>query len=169
MALNFNDYLNRIAAMYVEVMRDLGVSITAVPRFWYWQEAFPYVTLQQTAGTINGGTIEGEAELGEEFNAYTFSVTAYFYAAAIDSNYRGVNDANLLTWMPEIMQYFNERELLQCEAFPDAPDYVIRSGITDWTGVGILPSPSAGQGNNALGTQFTHQIVANIEIEQQYL
>lgn len=169
MALNFNDYLNRIAAMYVEVMRDLGVSITAVPYFYHRQEAYPYVTLQLTGGIINGGTIDGEAELGEEFNVYEFSVTANFFAAIADSNYRGVNDANLVTWMPEIMQYFNEREMLQCEAYPDPPDYIRRSGITDWTGVGIFNAPSAGQGNNALGTQFTHQIVANIEIEQQYL
>jgi hypothetical protein len=169
MALDYVNWMNRIAALYVEALAELGVQADAKPYFWHWQESFPFITLQLGEQLIDGGSLSADdATMGEEIDVYDISVTAYLYAASIDSNLRGENDQALLTWIPHLIEHFNSRELLQSEAFPDAPDDLLMSRIVACSGVGILPGASAGQGTSVLGATFTHALRPIINIEQAY-
>jgi hypothetical protein len=165
MALDVQGVMNRVVALEKEALAALSPSVTcdAVPRFWHVQESFPFWTNRLSSIEVAAGT----TDYGEEFDSYTYNVSMRLIIGHITGSYTGEKDTSLQTYIPQVIQYFNERELLQSAAYPAAPDDLIRARMVSCTG--YTQFVNNGSGSTQVGTEFTLRCEFAEEIEQQYL
>lgn len=164
MSLDMNNWVLRIAAVYEEAFAALStpVPVDVFPYFYQSSEGFPFLTLQLGAFALpNWDAIQNS---GQEYDDYVITVNAYLYAGKVSQGYRGELDTSIRQWIPHIVQYFNERDLIQSAAFPTRPDDLTDARITACSGIGLIPYATAGEGVLAVGTTFTHTLTANIEL-----
>lgn len=158
---DFQNLKLRIVALEKEAMLALATPVTVdASTLWrYVGEGFPYFK--------NRGERFGLGSTSEELDAYTLPMIARLVIGHVTAGYEGENDDNLDLYIPHIIKYVNERELLQSAAYPEAPDYLERAGIIDCTY--YREFQDTGIGGVQIGTEFTISCKFTYEIVQAYL
>lgn len=155
MAIDLTPYKLRLAALEKEGCTALGITSDAVGYFFHTQEGLPYWTNRT-------GEIDVDSN-GEEIDVYTVTVIGRLYLGhTTDEITRGEVEQRLDTWVLALVEYFNERELLQTAAYPDAPDDLTRFRVTAARGyTEFLP-------DGKIGTEFTYSLELERQIVQAY-
>lgn len=163
MTVNVEELMLRMVAQEKEAMAALSpaVIVDAVPLFVWAQEAFPYFT--NRLGTIT----VAQDEDSEDFDVYTYEVTLRLVIGHVTEGYKGETDTRLQRWIPHLIKFFNERELLQSAAYPLALDALTRARVASCTGFAVFANSIVG--SQQVGTEITVRCEFEEPIEQQYL
>jgi hypothetical protein len=158
MAVDAEELLLRMAALEEEAMEALDKRADAKPYFFHTQEAFPYFT--NRLGDI---TVDSDSE---EIDLYTYEIVVRLVIGHRTEGYTGETDSALQSYIPHLIQYFNERELLQSEVYPDAMDNLTRARVVSCRG--YTEFVNSGVGGSQIGTEITLRAELEDEIEQAY-
>ena len=156
MAIDLKPFKTRLAALQQEALTSLGIPNDAVGYHFHQQESMPY-----WINRLGDTQVEGD---GEEIDVYTVTMYGRLYIGhPTDEIARGAVEQLLDTWILQLIQYFNEHELLQSEAYPSAPDSLSYCRVTSARGyTEFMPEQK-------IGTEFTFSLVFSTEIDQAYL
>lgn len=146
--VNITELLARVVLLQKESLTALSTPVTsdAVSYFFYTQESFPYWTNRPGAVTFDDNS--------EEFDADTYTVIMRLVIGHMTSGYRGENEADLYAWIPEIKNYFNSRDSLECATtYTGRMDGLLFAKVTACTGFRAFSQ--AGFEATQLGTEFT--------------
>lgn len=156
MAINLYPAKVRLAALEAEALASISVSADAVPHFFHEQERLPYWT--NRTGDLQ---IDGD---GEELDTYAVTLVGRLYVAKLtDSVVKGEIERLLDEWIPVVIQYINERELLQSAAYPTALDDLTSCRVTSCRGYTEFVA------DGKIGTEFIFVAQFEEAIEQAYL
>lgn len=160
--VDLTDILNRICALEQEGMLAASPSVgcKAVPRFIYTQEDFPYWTNRVAQMTADDDS--------QDFRVYEYDITARLVIGHVTQGYRGQNDALLQAWLPHMIQWFDERELLQSTTYADAPETpLLRATVVGMLGFREFMNNSIGQ-TIQVGAEITIRCRFEEAITQAY-
>lgn len=160
MAIDLQNLLLRLCAIEEEALAALSMPSDAIPRFWFAGEAFPYLT--HRLGTIAVG------EDSEDFDTYDVDVVIRLVIGHITSGYKGENDDKLTTWLPQLINYIDERELAQSAAYPTELTDLIRIRVVSSTGYAVFVNSAIGNVQQ-VGTEITVRAEFEKDITQAYL
>lgn len=160
-AIDIGELLDRVVAIEKEALAALSTPVAsdAVPYLFHVQEAFPFWT--NRLGTV---TIDTDSQ---DFDVYTVEVVMRLSVGYRTEGLSGGVDAALNDYIPQVIQYTNERELLQSAAYPTGMVDLVQARVTACRGFTVFES--AGTGQNIFGTEFTLTATLVNHIEQAYL
>lgn len=152
------ELMDRVAALESEALASLSPPVTAdaVDRFFHTQSTYPYFV--NRLGAI---TIEGDSE---DLDVYTINVQMRLLIGHITEGYEGEVENRLQVYIPQVISYFNERQLLQSIAYSDALTDDIQARIVACTGHMIWQH--SGSGSQLVGAEFTLQVSLTDELTQ---
>lgn len=158
--------LVRAAALEQEALAAMTPPIVAdaVPYFFHAQEAFPYWTNRLSSISAEDGA-GADDDFGEEYERYSYEIIMRLAVGHVTDGVRSEYERTLGRIIPQVMSYFNARELLQSQAYPTAPDDVVRARIVACTGVDVLPISEHTQ---VIGTEFTLRVETVEYSDQAY-
>lgn len=147
MAAPFDDMVDRVVALERACMRALNtpVNVDATKQFFR-----PYTGTVLFTNRLAPLTIESESE---DIDLITIDLKMRLIIGHITQGYEGDNEANLYTYIPHVLEYFNERPLLVDTAFPTHIDHLIEARLID--GLGFAVFTQGGFPNSQVGTEFT--------------
>lgn len=150
----------QLVAVAVECMAGLNDPINAggVPRYWHHEERFPYFTCRTSFDTVTWDS--------EDFDRDTYTLVLKLVVGHLGSGYDGERETELDTWIPALKKYINERELLQCGAYPDPVTGLIRARVDGISGFGAFQN--SGLAVTQVGTDFNVLTEWDETIEQAY-
>lgn len=160
MAINMQELMDRVAALEIEALNSISVAVDAVDRFFYTQGSYPYFVNRL-------GTIAVDDD-GEDLDVYVVEVRMRLIIGHLTEGYDGEIENVLQQYIPVVIEWFNERELLQSAAYPLALDDL--DGGARVTGcLGFAVFQQSGIGTAQVGTEFTLRCPFREYIEQAYL
>lgn len=142
------ELLDRVVLLEKEALAALTPTVTsdAVPYFLHTQEDFPYWT-----NRIGASTFEGNSEV---FDGDTYTVIMRLVIGHHTEDYVGNVEGRLYTWIPQIKNFLNRRDGLQCATtYTDHMDGLQFARVTNT--VGFREFQNAGISTMQLGTEFT--------------
>lgn len=163
MPINTTELLARICAIEEAATASIGFTTNAVPRWLYQQEQMGY-WLNRIA-SVQLDTSQGDD--GQEYDVYRYTVESALIYAHASAGYNGEKDADILTLFPAIVQYFDEREVLQSAAYPSAGLDNLRLAHF-LSGVGYVTFPPSAAGGVPIGSTFTWLCTFDRYIQQVY-
>ena len=123
------ELLNRFAALEKEALIAVDATLyaekDAFPRWYAFSEQFPYWTNALAAVTPD----YSDNGYGEEAQLYVATVWARLVFAHVTAGQIGEVDDSLMTAVPTIIQYIDERLQLQSAAYPAAMAWLASPGI----------------------------------------
>lgn len=160
---DFNALMDRVAALEKEAMAALSTPVTAdaTDFFYHTQGSYPFFVNRLGALAVP------EDEDSEDFDVYDVDVVMRLVIGHMTQGYADEPENSLQTYVPQVVKYFNERELLQSATYTDALDGLIRARVTACRGLVVFQQ--TGTGDMQVGTEFTLSCRFEEEIEQQYL
>lgn len=159
MPLNIQETLDRAAAIQIEAMASISIAADAVPYFFHWQESGIYFT-----NRVGGVVVNDDGS--EDFDLPTYDIVMRMIVGFITDGFVGDMDDKLYTYIPLIINYFNERQWLQSAAYPTAQNALVRARVTACTG--WQRWQNAGVSGSLVGAEFTLTCEYNETIEQAY-
>lgn len=155
--------LERCAALESEALSrlDPGIQAQGFPYTVISNDVYPYFSNQAGQMTIGNDS--------EDLDEYTVTVTARLIVGYIEGGAWGEYEKKLYTYIPQIIHYFNEREMLQSDAYPTRPDNVYHGRVVACSGITRFSMSGTGQDAGQIGATFTIEISLYNEICQQYL
>lgn len=141
--------MDRLVEMQKEsVTAIVGSAIDAVKYFPYQQEAFPYWTNRL-------GPLEADF-WAEDVGYYPFRILSRLVLGHHDEGYNNSALSAIYSYMPEILNYFESREMLTSSTYPDefddlAPDTGLEIEATTPLAVFL----NSGIGVAQVGVEFT--------------
>lgn len=162
MSIDAQALMDRVAALETEAMAVLSTPVTAeaTDHFFYVQGSTPYFV--NRLGEI---VVEGDSE---DFDLYTYDVVMRLIIGQITQGYQGEPENQLQTYIPQIIRYFNERELLQSVTYPTGLDNLHRARVVACSGLQVFRHTGATE-TLQVGTEWTLRCDFEEMIEQQYL
>ena len=161
MALDYQALMARIVVNEKAALAALSPTVVAdaVPRFWHTQESFPYFTNRLGPLTVDYDS--------EDLDLVTQDVTMRLVIGHLTSGYAGENDDRLQLWLPQLHEYFNEREGLQSATYPIHMTNLTRARIVSSTGYTVFVNSATG-GVSQVGAELTIRCELDHAIEQIY-
>lgn len=153
-AFDYRAVMLAIAALQEQAMLHYpggAVKAKAFPHFWQTYQTPPYFT--NRLGAI------GVLSDSEGLDAPGFDVQMRMNFGPITSGEQGEKEAfaqNVIGW---IIQYFNEREMLQSKAYPDGVDNIDYARITA-SPQGIVAIQGVSNETQEFGIDFTLRVTA---------
>jgi len=108
--------MTRLVAMEKEALAAITTNVDAVTYFPYEQDGFPYWT--------NRLTIAPPSWKSGEFVDYVFSITGRLVVAHLTEGYRGEGITKIYQYIPEVLDYFDNRPFLTSTSYPTELDDV---------------------------------------------
>jgi len=162
MTINAQELLLRVRDLEVEALEALAEvdNADAVEYFYHFQEAFPYFT-----NRIGGVDVGADSE---EFDVYTYQVIMRLVIEHLTADYEGENESKLQLYIPQVINYFNSRALLQTTSgsYDTAMIHLTEARIANSTGFRIFTD--AGISAQQVGTEFVLTCVFEEEITQAF-
>lgn len=162
MAINTAELLARICAIEEEATAAIGITSHAFNRWQIQSETVPY--WRNNLQRIQLDTSTGAD--GQEVDTYRYSVASAFHLAEVTAGYDGEKDALLVTVLPQIIQYFDEREVLQSAAYPVGMAFLRLSYFE--AADGYVNFPYSAAGGIHLGALFQWTCIFDRLIQQVY-
>lgn len=160
MPLNYVELLARVAALEIEALAALSPTVVAdaKPYFLHTQEAFPYFT-----NRMGGDSVGSDSH---DFDRDEITVIMRLVIGHVTEGYQGEPETNLYTWMPQVKEYINERELLQSNTYPTAMISLLDARVTGHNGFRVFQN--TGLSATQVGTEFTLLCNFDESIDQEY-
>jgi hypothetical protein len=163
MTIDMQALMDRVAALEIEALAALTptVDANAVDRFFHVQATYPFFVNRLGAITVDDDS--------EDLDVYVVNVQMRLLIGKITEGYEGEVENRLQVYIPQIITYFNERELLQSMTYADALDDISPSGvcrIVACTGFAVFQQ--SGVGTSLVGAEFTLRCELKESIEQVY-
>ena len=162
MTINAQELLLRARDLEIEALEALAEvdNADAVEYFYHFQEAFPYFT-----NRIGGVDVGADSE---EFDTYTYQVIMRLVIEHLTADYVGKNESKLQLYIPQVINYFNSRALLQTTdgSYDTAMIHLIEARISNSTGFRIFTD--AGISAQQVGTEFVLTCVFEEQITQAF-
>lgn len=163
MTIDMQALMDRIAALETEALAALSPSVeaNAVDRFFHVQATYPFFVNRLGAITVDDDS--------EDFDVYTVNVQMRLLIGHLTEGYNGEVENRLQLYIPQIISYFNSRELLQSATYTEALDDLGLNGrarITACTGFAVFQN--SGVGTQLVGAEFTLQCELTEELTQAY-
>lgn len=162
MAIDAKELLARICAIEEEATTAIGFTSKAVPRWLYQQEVTPYWRNRIAAAQLDVSVSDD----GQEFDVYRYTVESALNYANVSAGYDGEQDEDILEIFPQLIQYFDEREVLQSAAYPIGMTYLRNAYFS--AGQGYVTFPFGAAGGVQAGSTFTWTCVFDKYIQQAY-
>lgn len=164
MAINASELLARICAIEEAATVALTTPITskAVPRWQYQQEETPYFRNR----IVSVQLITDTGDDGQEVDSYRYTIGSAFHYANVSAGYDGENDEALLLIIPQMIQYFDEREVLQSALYPVGMAFLRYAYFT--AAEGYVNFPYGAAGGLQMGATFAWTCVVDKFIQQAY-
>lgn len=164
MTINAAELIDRVVALEKEALAALTPTVIAdaADHFFYVQGSYPYFVNRLGAIIVDDDS--------EEFDTYAYEVIMRLvmgHTTEGSQGYDGEPDARLQAYIPQIITYFNQRELLQSAAYPAALDDLVRARVSGCRGFTVFQQ--SGVGSGIIGTEFTLSVFFEEEITQTYL
>lgn len=162
MAIDLESALLRLCAIEKEALAALSPTVLsdAYPRFYFAGESFPYFT--HRLGPMN---VDADSE---DFDIYVYDVVIRLVIGHITSGYAGENDEKLQEWLPQLVEYINERELLQSATYATELTALTRARVVSATGYAVFVNSAIGS-TQQVGTEITVRLEFEEDITQAYL
>lgn len=164
MAIDTTELLARICAIEQESTLALATPITstAVSRWQYQQERCPYFRNR----IVSVQLVTDALDDGQEVDTYRYTIGAALNFANVSAGYDGEIDEQLLTVIPQIIQHFDEREVLQSAAYPVGMAFLRYAFFQ--AGEGYVNFPYGAAGGLQMGATFAFTCVFDKYINQAY-
>jgi hypothetical protein len=156
--LDYNNLLERVAALQIEAAAFISVTTEAKPFFIHTQEAFPYFV-----NRISNDDVTFDSE---DFDRDTETVIMRLVIGHITEGYEGQPESVLYNLLPAIKLYFNQHELLQSAAYPTAMVGLLEARVGSHTGFRIFQN--TGISANQVGSEITLTCQLDETISQAY-
>jgi hypothetical protein len=155
---------DRIGAIMVEALANLPTPVQAVsfPRWYVKSSEFPYLIHRSAPIT----SVFGADDYGDEIATYAYTVTSRLIYAHITAGYEGEVDEAIDDAIPQIIQYLDARELLQCADFPDAMQYIREANFQACSGFQEFPLSVAG--TIQAGAEFLWRVEFDVDQVQAF-
>lgn len=162
MAIDTANLLARICAIEEAATLAIGFTTHAVPRWLYQQEKAGYWRNRIATAQLDTSPNDD----GQEVDSYIYTIeTALVYANA-SAGYNGEKDEDILAIFPQLVQYFDEREVLQSALFPTGTPFLRMSYFI--AGQGYVTFPVGTAGGVQIGSTFTWRCIFDRFITQAY-
>lgn len=163
--IDTKELMDRICAIEVEALNALlpPIASTASPIWGWQQEQMPYWRNRITSAQL----ITTPNDDGEEMEMYQYSITAALNYAHYGSGYNGERDEEIFRLIPQVIEYFDAREVLQSNAFPDGMNFLQKAwfmSVSAYDQQGL----SAG-GGTVIGPTFQFTCIFSKYLAQAYL
>jgi hypothetical protein len=154
--------LERCAALESEALSrlDPGIQAQGFPYTVIVNDVYPYFSNQ--AGQI---TVSNDSE---DIDEYRLTVTARLIVGYVEGGAWGEYEKKLYVYIPQIIHYFNEREMLQSDAYETRAN-IYYARIVASSGITRFSVSGTGQDAGQIGATFTIEISLYNELCQQYL
>lgn len=135
----------------------LGITSDGEPYARYTAALFPYWTAR--LDTIN---IDADSQ---DFDEYAVNVVLRLVIGHVTSGlYKGERDDELMTWIPHVIEYFNERELLTDDTYPTEIPELVSARIISCSGYREFQNTAVG--GTQVGADFTLRCEFQVPIFQ---
>lgn len=141
--IDYNNLLQRIAALEVEALAEISVTADAVPRFIHSQESFPYFI-----NRIGNVPIASDSQ---DFDTVTIPVEMRLIVGNLTAGYDGEMETRLYTYIPQVKRYFHERELLTSATYTTPMTDLTQARIGSITGTVVF---QGSEGSQRIGALF---------------
>jgi hypothetical protein len=162
MTILTQELLLRVAALEIEALAALSTPVTtgAKEYFFHTQEIMPYFT--NRVGSVDVGADS------EDIDLYTYQVIMRLVVEHITADFVGVNESDLYSYIPQVVNFFNSRQWLQTTSgsYDDAMIALMEARITSCTGFRIFTD--AGISAQQVGTEFVLTCLFEEEITQAF-
>ena len=156
------ELLLRVRDLEIEALEALADvdNADAVEYLYHFQEAFPYFT-----NRIGGVDVGADSE---EFDIYTYQVIMRLVIEHITADYVGENESKLQLYIPQVVNYFNSRAMLQTTSgsYDTAMLSLMEARISSSTGFRIFTD--AGISAQQVGTEFVLTCIFEEQIIQAF-
>lgn len=161
MTIDMQELMDRVAALETEALAALSPSVVAnaVDRFFHVQPTYPYFVNRLGAMTIDDDS--------EDLDVYAVIVKMRLIIGHVTEGYEGEVENRLQLYIPQVITYFNERELLQSGTYTAALDDLTRARIVACTGFAVFQQ--SGIGSQLVGAEFDLRCELEESITQAYL
>lgn len=157
--LDLQNLLDRAIAICTEAIDD-----SEGKSFWYYsQEAFPFFVARI-------GELDVTYTDGEDIATYTFKLYVRYITGNRTAGLTqlGEGEALLYAGLPVLINAFLSSGLLQSEAFQDAPDWLQAVTLLPCPGLQSYDAAAIGGTGQQLGTTFTLDCEARVQIDLSY-
>ena len=162
MTIDAQELMKRARDLEKEALLALSTPKTADAKeyFFHTQEAFPYIT-----NRIGGVDVSADSE---ELDIYTYQVIIRLVIGHMTSGYKGDPESRLQLYIPQVINYFNSRALLQTTSgsYDDAMLHLIEARTANSTGYRIYED--AGISAKQVGTEFVLTCIFEEQITQAF-
>lgn len=161
--IDIYNLLERCAALESEALSSLdpGVQAQAFPYSVINNDVYPYFTNQTGQMTIESDS--------EDVDEYTLTVNSRLIVGHTQGGAKGEYEGRLYEFIPQLIHYFNEREVLQSKTFKNRPSNINFARIVNVSALTLFRNSGTGQDGGELGVSFTIEINLYNPICQQYL
>lgn len=167
MALDIQNCLLRIVALYKECFATIpnAQTLDGVPYYFHTQEGFAYLTTRISTIDLEDTEEGGDDDYGEAEEVQRYDIITRLVVMHATGGVDGEYEDKLSVYIPNIISYFNARELLQSAAYPTAPNNLLQARIVSCTGLAFFEE----LGKRQMGAEFTHRLKFTEYVEQIYL
>lgn len=161
MAVDLNALMSRVANLEIASLMALAsppAAVDAKPYFRHVQEAFPYF--------VNRIDQFGIGSDSQDFDTASIPIIMRLVILHTTGGFDGERDDTLNTFIPQVIEYFNERELLIDDDYPDEILHLESARIVNCTG--YREFQHAGIGGFQIGCEFTLRCEFEYQIIQAY-
>lgn len=160
MSINATEMLERGVSIAKEAIVSTGQAVDGRAYFWYVGEGMPYVTARLGQITVD--------QDGEDLDSYSYLMTLRIVVGHAGEDYDGALEIWLSNTIPILIQYLNQRELLQSVTYPIALDDLDFARVVGCTGYMHFLNSAIGSVVQ-IGTEITVRADFREEIVQVYL
>lgn len=159
MAVDYVMLTQRVASLEKAALAAINVRADTKPYIRHVQETFPYMVNRLDAFTLGSDS--------EDFDTYDVLIVMRLVLGHVTGDvYKGDNDARLLAYITQIINYFNERVLLIDDAFDEEIEDLEEARILSCTG--YREFQHSGIGGSQVGCEFTLRCTFQTAIFQVY-
>lgn len=158
MPVNLQNIIDRVVLLEKAALAALTPAVTAdaVDHFFHAQEATPYFT-----NRLGPVAVGGESE---DYDEYRVDILIRLVIGMAEEGYAGEPDNRLQLYIPQVIEYFNERRLLIDSTYATELPFLVEARIVDCRGLVVFQN--SGVRSSQVGTEFTLRCTLLSDITQ---
>lgn len=162
MASTLSVAMDRIAGMQIEAAAALqttaGQNQLVAKTFWpYQQESFPYMFNRISAHEVVRDASD-TYNISEDIVADVYTVAMRLVVGHLTEGYEGERQEDIYEFIPLLLDFFDENQLLTTTASPTPLDFIAANGAIITGGTGLSAFSNSGVGAMQLGWELNLEL-----------